>query len=76
MTTLYWDFFGPPAEGTAAHFHRHLDEFLVREQLDGCETGVELLEPRRHAAAWCRCPEDLVPVLTRALRPRRVEAPG
>jgi pimeloyl-ACP methyl ester carboxylesterase len=69
---LYWDFFGPTAQGTAEHFHRHLDEFLVREQLEGCETGVETPEPGRHAAAWCRTPEELVAVLSRALKPRRV----
>jgi uncharacterized protein len=70
--TLYWDYYGPPAEGTAEHFRVHLDEFLTREQLAGCTTGVLVDEPGRHAAAWCTCPEPLVPILGRALRPRRV----
>jgi uncharacterized protein len=70
--TLYWDYFGPTAEGTAEHFRVHLDEFLIREQLDGCATGVEVITPGRHAAAWCRCPEPLVETLGRALRPRRI----
>lgn len=72
--TLYWDYFGPTAEGTAEHFRVHLDEFLLRERLDGCETGVELFTPGHHAAAWCRCPESLVETLGRALRPRRVSS--
>lgn len=70
---LYWDYFGPTAEGTAEHFRMHLDEFLAREQLDGCVTGVEIVKPGQHAAAWCRCPESLVDTIGRALRPRRVE---
>jgi uncharacterized protein len=70
--TLYWDYFGPTAEGTAAHFHGHLDEFLAREGLAGCTTGVDVLEPGRHAAAWCRCPAQLIEIIGRALRPRRV----
>lgn len=71
--TLYWDFYGPTAQGTAEHFHRHLDEFLAREGFDACETGVDLIEPGRHAAARCRCSESLVAVIGRALRPHRVE---
>ena len=70
---LYWDYFGPTAEGTAEHFRVHLDEFLQRERLEGCETGVEVVTPGHHAAAWCRCPEPLVDTLGRALRPRRLD---
>lgn len=70
---LSWDYFGPTAEGTADHFRTHLDEFLLREELEGCETGVEIVTPGHHVAAWCRCPEPLVEILGRALRPRRVD---
>jgi pimeloyl-ACP methyl ester carboxylesterase len=74
---LHWDYFGSTAEGIAAHFRAHLDEFLLREGLAGCETGVESITPGHHAAAWCRCPESLVAVLGRALRPRRIDfTPG
>ena len=70
--TLYWDYFGPDAAGTAEHFRVHLDEFLLREALQGCTTGVEVSAPGR-AAAWCRCPESILDVIGRALRPRRVQ---
>jgi pimeloyl-ACP methyl ester carboxylesterase len=73
LPTLHWDFFGPTAQGTAEHFHRHLDEFLLRERLEGCETGVRVVEAGRHAAVWCRCPRELVEPLRGALRPRRVD---
>lgn len=76
LPTLYWDFYGPTAQGTAEHFHRHLDEFLQREQLEGCETGLSIIEPGRHAAAWCRCPVALVTTIRGALRPRRVDLVG
>lgn len=71
---LFWDYFGADAMGTATHFRAHLDEFLDREGLEGCETGVEITEPGRSAAAWCRCPEALVATIGRALRPRRMGA--
>ncbi|MFV8752288.1 alpha/beta fold hydrolase [Nannocystaceae bacterium ST9] len=71
--TLWWDYFGPTAAGTAQHFRVHLDEFLAREQLTGCTTGVEVHPEHRHAAAWCRAPHDRVETLVRALKPRRVE---
>jgi fermentation-respiration switch protein FrsA (DUF1100 family) len=71
--TAYWDYFGPSAAGTAQHFRVHLDEFLAREGLSGCTTGVEVDPERRRAAAWCRTPADQLDALVRALKPRRVE---
>lgn len=71
--TAWWDFFGPTAAGTAKHFHVHLDEFLARERLSGCTTGVEIDPEQRRAAAWCRTPVDQLEALVRALKPRRVD---
>ena len=70
MPRLYWDFFGGAAAGTAAHHPRHIDEFLAREGIGGCETGVEAYSPVHHAA-WCFTPEAHEQTLIRALRPRR-----
>ncbi|WP_373046717.1 hypothetical protein [Vulgatibacter sp.] len=70
MITWYWDFAGPNAEGTARHFRVHLDEFLAREGIEGCETGVESQGPG-HAAAFCRGPASVREPIERALRPRR-----
>lgn len=69
----WWDFFGPSAVGTAEHFRVHLDEFLAREQIGGCTTGVEIDHARKAAAAWCLAPLDRVETLVRALEPRRLE---
>lgn len=71
MITLYWDFFGPHADGTATHFRRHVDEFLVREGIEGCETGVGG-QRDGHREAWCRAPEAVAETVGRALRARRV----
>jgi hypothetical protein len=76
MTTCYyWDFFGPDAEQTAVHFRHHLDEFLTRESLLGCETGL-MSKGSGHHAAWCRAPEPAGASIARTLRPRRREGPA
>lgn len=68
--TFCWDFFGPRAEGTARHFQRHLDEFLLREGIAGCATGAEQVAAG-HWAAWCRTPQPAIETVRRTLRPRR-----
>lgn len=70
MKRLYWDFFGGQAAGTAAHFRRHLDDFLAREALIGCATGTESYSPSHHAA-FCDTPPDAEELIIRTLRPRR-----
>ncbi len=68
---FYWDFFGPHAEGTARHFKVHLDEFLTRERLEGCQAGTSS-EGANHYAAWCKAPQALEKLIQQALRPKRV----
>lgn len=70
---LYWDFFGPDAEGTARHFSRHLEQFLEAEQLHGCEIALVSAAAGHHAVE-CRAPEPAQPLLIDRLRPRRVRA--
>ena len=71
MTTLYWDFFGGTAEGTARHFQKHLDEFLQRNACAGATTGVES-NGAGHLAVYCRAPAEHAHAIARALKPRRV----
>lgn len=68
--TYLWDFFGKSATPTATHFKKHLDEFLLREGLEACETGT-LSEQPNHCAAFCRAPVAYEQALVRALRPQR-----
>jgi pimeloyl-ACP methyl ester carboxylesterase len=69
-TVLYWDHFGPSSIPTSEHFKRHLDEFLQREGLPGCTTGV-ISEGEGHGAAFCRSPAAHVDAIAGGLRPRR-----
>jgi hypothetical protein len=71
MKTYAWDFVGPRSEAIARHHLQHVQEFLAREELTGCETGVTVESPLR-AVAWCKAPEAVQPLIERALRPRRV----
>lgn len=70
MTTLYWDFHGPDAPGTAEHYRRHLEQFLGVNALHGCRTGVREEAPGHHAV-WCETPPEWVEAVAKALRPRR-----
>jgi hypothetical protein len=70
MKTYFWDFFGPRAEGTAAHFHRHLLQFLDQHQLSGCETALVSDGPGHHGVS-CRTPAAARATIEGALRPRR-----
>ena len=74
MLTLYWDFYGPRAAGTAQHFQVHLRTFLQQNALQGCPTGVASPTPVHHAA-WCTVPEEQAAAVQAALRPQRAE-PG
>jgi hypothetical protein len=69
----FWDFFGPNGAGTARHFLVHLDEFLSRHSLSGCETGVVSAGPAHHAV-FCIAPAAVQASIESALRPRRSEA--
>jgi uncharacterized protein len=70
VTTLYWDFFGGAAEGTARHFQKHLDEFLARNACEGATTGLES-NADGHRSVFCRAPAEQAEAIARALKPRR-----
>lgn len=70
--TFYWDFFGPHAERTATHFEAHLQQFLEKNALGGCETGVGS-EQSGHFAAFCSAPTEVEDALVKSLRPQRAK---
>lgn len=74
MKVYHWDFFGPRAEATAEHFHRHLLQFIDKEGLVGCITGTSSAGAGHHEA-WCQAPEEAGGILEAALRPRRATEP-
>lgn len=68
---LYWDFFGPDAQTTAAHFVKHLTQFLENNGQSSLERGTESAGDGHHAA-YCCVPDSLVEPMKRALRPNRL----
>jgi hypothetical protein len=68
--TYFWDFFGPRAPGTARHFEEHLKEFLNKNALEGCVTGLAS-EGEGHQSVYCRTPRAAQSAVERALRPKR-----
>ena len=56
--TWYWDFIGPRSEAIARHHAEHLAEFVQKNGLEGCDTGVEVQTPMR-SVAWIKAPEAL-----------------
>lgn len=76
LRTYYWDFFGPRAEPTAAHFKRHLQGFLEQH---GIGQLVLVSESRSalHQAVGLETPPAHRELIEKALRPKRhVTAPG
>lgn len=68
---LLWDFFGPDAERTAAHFEKHLVQFLTNSGHPELTRGTESAGAGHHAA-YCIVPEALVDAMKLALRPNRM----
>jgi len=68
---LHWDFFGPDAPTTAAHFLKHVDEFCAREGICGHRHWTTALPVR--VVATVECSEIDYRTLRDALRPKRGE---
>jgi hypothetical protein len=68
---LHWDFFGPDAPSTAAHFLKHVDEFCARNGISGQRHWTT---PRAiGVVATVECNEPDFRTLRDALRPKRGE---
>lgn len=70
MTEFLWDFVGPRSELIARHHAKHLEEFLQREKVQGCEAGIAIESPVR-AVAFLRAPDEAAERIQKALRPPR-----
>jgi hypothetical protein len=69
VTTYFWDYCGPDADGTARHFLAHLRDYLDRAGVRDYEIGVES-ERAGHGVVWCKAPASAREAVLR-LRPRR-----
>jgi len=68
--TYFWDFFGPRAGPTAAHFERHLHEFLRQHGVTELAVRLETHGPG-HSAVGLTTPPAHFELIEKALRPRR-----
>jgi len=72
---LIWDFRGPDAKKIAEHHAIHLNDFLVKENLENCEVGLD-----SNSAVWIMafviCPKSVMITLRDALKPHRGEVYG
>ena len=69
---IFWDFYGPAAQQTAAHFERHLRERLEGDSLGegALGTGLEEQGPLWWAA-WCDAPLEVAQRIGVALKAKR-----
>lgn len=71
MLRFHWDFFGPDAPETAAHFLRHVDEFCSREGITGQRHWVT--QQLARCTATLECADVHLKTVRDALRPVRGE---
>jgi hypothetical protein len=68
--TYFWDFYGPRAQPTAAHFKRHLQGFLTQHAIPDLAL-VETSSGPGHAAIGLTTPAAHFELIEKALRPKR-----
>jgi hypothetical protein len=71
---FHWDFFGPDASTTAAHFLKHVDEFCAKEGINGHRHWVTQAGMR--SAATLQCDEAHMILVRDRLKPKRAERLG
>ena len=69
---MIWDFRGPSAASIAEHYQKHLEEFVVIEELKFDITGVEHFSPE-HSIAFLVVAEFEVKEVRNLLKPHRGE---
>ena len=68
--TYYWDFFGPRAQPTAAHFAQHLRGFLRQHGIPELLVVGSAKTPMHHEVG-VQAPAQHWELIEKALRPKR-----
>jgi len=76
MPTLrfHWDFLGPDAKTTAAHFCHHLEEFCALHHI--AEQRTFIAPAQNRWVASLECDEQHLALVRDRLRPKRAERLG
>ncbi|MCL6275618.1 hypothetical protein M3P19_16510 [Muricauda sp. 2012CJ35-5] len=69
---MIWDFRGPGASGTAEHYQKHLEEFIVIEELKFDITGCQHYSPT-HSITYMVVAEFELKEVKDILKPHRGE---
>ena len=72
---LYWDYYGPSAQGTAQHFLVHLQAWLQKEGMheQADELGVHTLSTH-HSLVICSLPLEMGRLAYKVLKANRAVA--
>lgn len=68
---FHWDFLGPDAKLTAAHFCKHVKEFCELHDVDAAKTFTTMEGTR--CVASLECDETHMALIRDQLRPKRAE---
>lgn len=68
---FHWDFLGPDARITAAHFCHHLEEFCEKHGITDFRTLTSPVQGR--VVASLECDEEHLVLVRDLLRPKRAE---
>lgn len=71
LLRFHWDFFGPDSLPTAVHFLQHLDQFCVKEGVEGYRHWT--IDQKIRAVAVLECDECHLALIRDRLRPKRAE---
>ena len=71
LCQLFWDYYGPSAHGTAEHFLKHLQTWLIEQQFTSAQKLEVLTYSDTHSAASCVLPIDQGKLVYQALKASR-----
>ena len=67
---LIWEFRGPQAANTAKHHCKHLDEYVITENIEDAFTSLEAIN-NNHYQAILVIPNSYMNILKEKLKPHR-----
>jgi hypothetical protein len=71
LCQLFWDYYGPSAHGTAEHFLKHLQTWLIEQQFISVQKLEILAYSDHHCAASCVLAFDQGKLVYQALKASR-----
>lgn len=70
MIKFFWDFRGEDAAEIAEHYKKHLDQFIINNNINDASTGVNQLN-EYYYETWCLTTEKDKEIIDQRLKPKR-----